>query len=220
MDAVPLSAIVSGDPGALLVIETLPDPVPADVGAYLAVKVAVCPAVSVSGVESPLMLKPVPLALAADTVVFAVPVFFKVTDTELLVLTSTLPKLMLDGFAESPACVPVPLTPTTTVGSESLLVAETVMFPLLLPPVVGANCTVKLVLLPAGKFSGVARPLTLNPVPLALTCVIVSLVVPVLLSVTVCFPFVPTTMLPNATFRGFALSDAFPLTPVPVRLSV
>lgn len=36
---VPLKAIVSGDPGALLVREMLPEPLPAAVGANLALKV-------------------------------------------------------------------------------------------------------------------------------------------------------------------------------------
>ena len=210
----------SGEPGALLVIEMLPDPVPAAVGAYFVVNVVACPAFRVKGVVRPLMLNPVPLALAADIVVLAVPVLVNVTVTELLVFTSTLPKLTLVGFAERPGCVPVPLTETTTVGSEPPLVASTVTLPLVLPAAVGANCTVKLVLFPAGRFSGVASPLTLNPVPLALTFVIVALAVPELLSVTVCRPFAPRAMFPKAMLSGFAFSDAFPFTPVPLRLRV
>jgi hypothetical protein len=46
---VPLKAMVAGDPGALLVMEMLPDALPADVGAKVTVKVLFCPALMVNG---------------------------------------------------------------------------------------------------------------------------------------------------------------------------
>ena len=57
---VPLKGITSGEPGALLVIEILPLALPADVGENVAVKEVFCPAFSVSGVDNPVILKPVP----------------------------------------------------------------------------------------------------------------------------------------------------------------
>jgi hypothetical protein len=59
----PPNAMVSGDPGALLDIDTLPVTAPAVVGANAAVKEVLCPAFNVIG-ASPLMLKPAPEALA------------------------------------------------------------------------------------------------------------------------------------------------------------
>jgi len=59
----PLNAIVSGDPGALLDIDTLPVTAPAVVGTNVAVNEVLCPAFKVIG-TSPLMLKPAPEALA------------------------------------------------------------------------------------------------------------------------------------------------------------
>ena len=59
-----MSAIVSGELGALLTIEMLPVALPADVGANCAVKVAICPGLIVNGVPIPLMLKPAPEAVA------------------------------------------------------------------------------------------------------------------------------------------------------------
>lgn len=59
----PLNAIVSGDPGALLDIDTLPVTTPAVVGTNVAVNEVLCPAFRVIG-TSPLMLKPAPEAVA------------------------------------------------------------------------------------------------------------------------------------------------------------
>ena len=61
---VPLKAIVSGEFGALLTIEMFPLAAPDVVGANCALNVVVCPAPSVSGALNPLMLRPVPFAVA------------------------------------------------------------------------------------------------------------------------------------------------------------
>jgi hypothetical protein len=96
---VPLSEIASGEPGALLVIEMLPEALPADAGANCAVKAALEPALMVSGVVSPDMLKPVPDADAAEIVTLAVPELVSVMVCVPLLPTATLPKLKLDGLA-------------------------------------------------------------------------------------------------------------------------
>ena len=100
---VPLKAIVKGEPGALLVIETLPVALPADVGANCAVKVVFPPALIVTGTVNPVMLKPVPDALAAEIVTLAVPELVSVMTSVALLPTKTLPKLYVDGFAVSEA---------------------------------------------------------------------------------------------------------------------
>jgi hypothetical protein len=76
---VALSAIVVGELGALLTIEMLPVALPAVVGANCAVKVAICPTLIVSGVAMPLILNPVPEAVACEIVRLAVPEFVSVT---------------------------------------------------------------------------------------------------------------------------------------------
>lgn len=111
----------------------------------------------------------------------------------------------------------MPVKLIVTLGSEALLVAETVTLPVTLPLAVGANCTVKVVLPPAGKESGVAMPLTLNPDPLEVTLVIVSVTFPVFVSVTTCLPLLPTLTLPKVTLEGLALSDGVAVVPVPVK---
>lgn len=75
---VPLNAIVSGEFGALLVIEMLPLALPAVVGKYCAVKLALCPAGIIEFGANPLMLKPVPLAVPCVIDTLAVPVLVNV----------------------------------------------------------------------------------------------------------------------------------------------
>jgi hypothetical protein len=106
-----------------------------------------------------------------------------------------------------------------TLGEEPPPDAATVMFPIALPIVDGANCTVKLVLPPPGSESGTEMPLALKPAPPALTCEIVMVEVPELVTVTVCLPVLPNGTLPNATFAGFNVSDALPLVPLPARFN-
>jgi len=97
---VPLRLIFNGESGALLVTAMLPVALPAAVGENVTVKEVVPFGLRVPAVNPP-MENPVPLALAAETETGAVPVFVSVTFTEPLLPTSTLLKLMLEGFAES-----------------------------------------------------------------------------------------------------------------------
>jgi hypothetical protein len=92
--------MIRGEPGALLVIEMLPLELAADAGVNVAVKVVVCPAVRVSGAASPVRLKLVPVAAAAEIVMLAVPEFVRVIGCDPLLPTSTFPKLMLAGLPE------------------------------------------------------------------------------------------------------------------------
>jgi hypothetical protein len=92
---------VIGEFGLLFTMDTLPLTLPADVGANLAVNDALNPAPSVTGVVIPLMLKPVPDAVACEIVKLAVPEFFNVIVCEPLLPTFTDPKLTVEGVAPS-----------------------------------------------------------------------------------------------------------------------
>ena len=59
----------------------------------------------------------------------------------------------------------------------------------------------------------------LKPVPLTLACEIVTLALPLLVSVIVCELFVPTTTLPKATLLGLAPNVEVVATPVPASVS-
>ena len=102
---VPLKAMVWVALVALLFIVTVPVALPEAVGLNDTVKFSVFAAPSVNGVESPLILNPVPLTLTLDTVTFDPPVFFSCTVCEFVVPLATLPKPTLDGvFANVPRC--------------------------------------------------------------------------------------------------------------------
>jgi len=98
---VPLSEIVSGEPGALLVSKTDPVTLPEAVGVKTALNVELFPALIVNGVVMPLRLNPAPETWACEMVTMAVPVFVKLIVWELLLPTVTLPKGALVGFAPS-----------------------------------------------------------------------------------------------------------------------
>jgi hypothetical protein len=79
----------------------------------------------------------------------------------------------------------------TCVGELAVLLAR-VTLPASDPAAVGENVTLKLLLWPGGRLSGRASPETLKPVPFTLACVMLSVAVPVLVTVTCCDWLLPT----------------------------
>jgi hypothetical protein len=77
---------------------TLPLTAPADGGVNETLKLALCPAVSVTGVAIPLKVNPVPLTPTFEIVTLVPPVLVTVSDSVCFVPTCTLPKLKLVGF--------------------------------------------------------------------------------------------------------------------------
>jgi hypothetical protein len=134
---VPLTGIANGEPGALSVSETDPLTSPPEVGEKTTLNEVLLPAATDAGSERPLMLKPAPVMLAAETVRVAVPLFVRVIAWELLVPVVTFPKAALVGLEEICGCVAVPLSAIVRGEPVALLVIETL--PLALPAVVGAN---------------------------------------------------------------------------------
>ncbi len=213
---IPISEIFNGDPGASLAIETLPAAEPATVGENFAVNEVLCPALRFVATR-PLIVYPAPDTDPPEIETLPVPLFVRVTDTDPLPLTGTLPKFTLDGFATKFACVPLPLSAIVIVGFVALLTIVTA--PVALPVDVGANFAVNVALCPA--FSVVLlSALMVNPFPVAAALEIVMLLVPEFESVMVCVLFAPTTTLPNAMLPGFALSVELAEVPVPARSRV
>jgi hypothetical protein len=124
-------------------------------------------------------------------------------------------KLKLAGVAESDgvAAVPVPLSGTAVGEFGALLVILTL--PVRLPAVVGANCTVNVVVAPAGTVAGVASPLTLTAPALSPFCEIVSDAVPVFVNVKLWDFVCPSTSLPKLKLAGETVYPA--CVPVPLR---
>src|SRR5208282_2228810 len=148
---------------------------PLAVGEKSTVNVALWPAVKVKGKDSPLKLNPLPLAAAAETVRLDPPVLVRVSLNDFEVLTWTLPKARLVGFAVSVPCVtPVPESGMLRLGFVPVDVMLTL--PLAAPLAVGEKSTVKDVLWPAVNVKGKDKPLRLNPAPLAVAAEIVRLV--------------------------------------------
>ena len=79
------------------------------------------------------------------------------------------------------------------------------MFPLELPEDCGSKMTLKDVLCPGVRVRGVVNPLMLKPAPVTVTCVMVKLVPPVLLSVSDWVWLVALGTLPKLTLAGTAL---------------
>ena len=83
-----------------------------------------------------------------------------------------------------------------TVGQfEALLV--TVMPPVTLPAVAGANVALNVAVCPGERMTPESPPLALNPAPATLTFEIVTLEFPVFVSVTLCELLLDTFTLPN-----------------------
>jgi hypothetical protein len=102
-----------------------------------------------------------------------------------------LPNARLVGFADSePAARPVPVRGMLKLEFEASEVRFTL--PLAAPLVFGEKTTVNDVVWPAFKVTGRAIPLKLNPVPLAAAPEIVTVVPPVLVSVSDKLELLPT----------------------------
>jgi hypothetical protein len=163
---VPDNGIVKVGFDAVEVIVTLPLTAPADGGVNETLKLALWPAVNVTGAVIPLRPNPVPLVTTLDIVTLVLPVFVTVSDKVLLFPTCTLPKPRLVGFDPSaPAAVPVPDNGIVSVGFDPFEVMVTL--PLAAPVDVGEKATLKVALWPVASVTGTVIPLRLNPVPLA-----------------------------------------------------
>lgn len=210
---VPETGIVNVVFVAVEVTVRFPLTAPAVVGANETVKVALLPPLSVSGVVIPLTLNPVPVIPTWVTETLVVPVFVMVSDSLAVLPVFTLPKLRLVGFALSaPGVAPVPESDTVNVGFVA--VESIVRVPLAPPFAVGVKVTLKVVLCPPFRVSGVLIPLKPKPVPVVLTWVTEILVVPVLVIVSDNVAVLPVFTVPKPRLVGFALS-APGVPPVP-----
>jgi hypothetical protein len=89
------------------------------------------------------------------------------------------------GFdARAPAVTPVPLNAMLSDGSVALLAMA--MLPVAFPAAAGAKVAVNVALCPLVSVVGRVGPVKLNPVPLADACDMVTLEVPLFVTVTVC----------------------------------
>jgi hypothetical protein len=92
---------VVGEFVASLTIERLPTAAPGEAGTNCTLKELLCPGEIARGRVRPLVLNPAPLTVAWVTITTEPPVFVRVIACVLLLLATTSPKLMLDGFTVS-----------------------------------------------------------------------------------------------------------------------
>jgi hypothetical protein len=171
----PARSIVSGEPPALLVIETLPESAPAAVGLNATVKVTFEPAATVAGATRPEMLKPDPAVFTCEIERGAVPVFDNFIVWLASVFTATLPKFTEEGVTPISGAgvellvgeMPVPTIVILTGVSLASFAIETL--PEALPVAVGLYAIVKDTLAPTATVEGVASPETVkfDPVSVA-----------------------------------------------------
>jgi hypothetical protein len=90
----PLRLIAVGEVGALLTIERMPEAAPTDVGTNATVIVPCCPAFMFNGSENPLTVNAAPDSFTWLMLNVAVPVLVRIKPCDVLVPTTSLPKLM------------------------------------------------------------------------------------------------------------------------------
>ena len=225
--AVPVTAIARFGFVAVETIHKPPLSVPVAVGAKVRSKLALCPAARPRGNASPLIVNPAPVKLAWEMVALELPEFVRVTVCFCELPTVTLPNDTLAGTAASwPAAVPSPETDNATLVAEVFLgpaefaVREelpfTVMLPLTGACVLGEKVTVKTAPCPGVSVIGNDSPLTVKAALLTEFCETVTLLPPVLVSVTDFAWLCPTLTLPKASELGVTVNlpaaIALPLT--------
>ena len=114
------------------------------------------------------------------------------------------------------AATAVPDKSIVRLGFATLLATETV--PAALPAAVGLKFTVTVAVV-LGESVTFDPPVTVNPLPLTDTFVIVTDAVPESVSVTVCSAEFPTVRLPKLTFVELACSCEDAATPVPFKVT-
>ena len=186
----------------MLVIVIEPDAAPVAVGENWAVNDVLCPAPKVNGRESPLMLNPVPVALAWEIVTLVLPVFVSVTVCGLDVPTTTPLKAMLPGFAINVEFAATALPAKLSVCGELGAPSVNTMLPVTPPDVAGVNCTLKDALWPDAIVAGSESPLIAIPLPEMVAAVTVRLAFPVFVRLTGCVALCPTVTFPKLTEAG------------------
>ena len=147
--------------------------------------------------ENPDIEKPVPVAVAFETLNAVLPVFVIVTARVAVVPTGILPKSKLVGETEIVVFDPAPVPESAIVETDGFVFAVIEMLPATAPAVVGANLAINEVPWPGFTVIGSVNPLTEKPVPEAASCVMVSVADPVFVTVNVCVTDVPVATLPN-----------------------
>lgn len=129
--------------------------------------------------------------------------------------TVTVPKFTDPGVTLSEDAVPAPVQ-STFIGEPAALLAI-VIAPDSADALVGLNVTVRSAFCPGCKVEGIARPVSVTPVPLTAALEIVTAAVPVFDNFTVSLEVLPIEIFPKLIAAGVAVSAAvapFPLSAI------
>jgi hypothetical protein len=181
---------------------------PAADGANVTFRAAVCPGVKVVLGPAPLTLKPAPAATTVESVMFAFPALVRVTPSEAVVPTKTLPKskLLVLGLKSAVDAKAVPLVEITNGDPGALLISE--IEPAIFPAELGAKTMLNVALCPAAMFIGSSSPDVPNPAPSTFAAEIVTLAVPLFCNVIVCELLEPAVTIGKLALIGVAESCA------------
>jgi hypothetical protein len=206
-------AEIEGAVVELLAIVIVAPAAPDVMGVNVTLRVADWLGVRVVPALTPLALNGPVAPLMPEMVIFELPLFFRVTPSDLLLPTFTLPKLNVVGLALRiwVEAVPVPLRLIAVADPGTFVLSDTL--PVAPPAVVGAK-TASNAMLPFGATVCAAKPVTLKPGPVTLSDETTRSAFPVFLTVIVCESLVPSATLPKATLEG--VIDIAGLAPVPV----
>lgn len=133
-----------------------------------------------------------------------VPVLVTVKVCDLVCPSTTLPKLKLLGDIERPGCAPVPVT--AIFNGEFVALLTTVIDPVTLPAVVGANATFNVAFSAGFRVPGISIPLAVRPVPATVTDEILTAEFPAFVN-TIGWPaLVPVAIAPKLILLLFAFN--------------
>jgi hypothetical protein len=208
----PVSGMFAGDPDALLTTATAPVTVDALVGLNCAVNVVLCPAATVKGNVIPDTLIPDPDTLNPEIVIDEDPPSASRIVCVTSLPTVTVPKFTDAGVTLRADAVPVPVQSTVT--GEPFALLAIVIAPDSAAAVVGLNTTVTSAFCPGCKVEGIARPVSVTPVPLIAALEIVTAAVPVFDNFTISVDVLPIEISPKLIADGVAVSAAVALFPL------
>jgi len=208
---VPVSDTTAGELEALLVKESFPDAAPELLGVNFTVIAADFPAAIVTGKETPLTVNSELVVVAEETITL-VPEAVRVADIALLDPTATLPRLALPGeTARVPAAPPVPESGIVSV--RLLALESTVRLPVVAPPVLGRNKSLKVMLAAGARVTGGVIPVRAKAEPFVFADEMTSGAAPTFFNVSDSVFELPTATLPKLPLGRVA--ETFPCTPQP-----
>ena len=151
----------------------------------------------------------------AELIVTLEPLAVSVPVLVALCPTTTLPKSTLPGLTDS--CPGELADPDKAMAGLGFVAFEVrVRFPVVVPLVCGVNATLKVRLCPGVSVCGTLNPLTLNAADDTTACEMLTLALPLLVTVWYCEEVAPSATVPNARLEGLTLSwPAAAVVPVP-----